>query len=47
MNRTRELTPILDRDLEGGDDYIAELGRRIENARSSNARRYAALSWIN
>lgn len=48
MRHYTDLTPILDRDLQNGDDYLAELGRRIDAARQAHAsRNQAALDWIN
>lgn len=47
MTRFADITPILDRDLETGDDVLAGLGYRIAAARSRHARRAAAFDWIN
>jgi hypothetical protein len=48
MRHSTDLTPILDRELQNGDDYLAKLGRWIDNARHAHAsRNQAALDWIN
>ncbi len=47
MKRYRAITPIVDADLDAGDSYLAELGRRAYAARSVNAQRFAVSDWLN